>query len=227
MPGIMQTRYSFTAQFVRAGAFFANQARSLEDANPESASEEVVAEHRAYVVGAVMQCSAALEAEIAEVVMHGPGHQLGTNGIDAAAHAYLEPLADVFENPPILRKYEIVLHLLRRPPLDPGAVPYQSAALLIRLRNELVHYKSKVGPEMDRQALFTSLRQLGFARTPFESPSTNFFPHHVLSASLASWSVTAAVGLMTEFYAKLGMESPLTPYMARLAVPPIIQAAAS
>ena len=216
MPGIMQTRYSFTAQFVRAGAFFANQARSLEDANPESASEEVVAEHRAYVVGAVMQCSAALEAEIAEVVMHGPGHQLGTNGIDAAAHAYLEPLADVFENPPILRKYEIVLHLLRRPPLDPGAVPYQSAALLIRLRNE-----------MDRQALFTSLRQLGFARTPFESPSTNFFPHHVLSASLASWSVTAAVGLMTEFYAKLGMESPLTPYMARLAVPPIIQAAAS
>ena len=183
MAATLQTRYSFTAQFVRGSAIFATRARALEDANLESAPEEVGTEHRAFVVGAIVQCAAALEAEIAEVMRHGPGHQLGSNGIDHSAHALLEPIRDVLEGEPVLRQYEVVLHLLKRPALDRGASPYQEAGLLIKLRNELIHYKSKWGPDMESEKLFASLEQLRFERPPFESPSTNFFPHRCLSAS--------------------------------------------
>jgi hypothetical protein len=223
MAGILQTRYSFTAQFIRGSALFATQARTLEDTNRESAAEAVVAEHRAFVVGAIVQCAAALEAEIAEVVRHGPGHQLGSDGIDAVARAFLEPLCDVIEGESTLRQYEVVLHLLKRPALDRGTSPYQPAAVLIRLRNELIHYKSKWGPEMESEKLFTALQQLRFEKPPFESPNTNFFPHRCLSASLASWGVTSTIAFIEDFYSRLGIQSPLKPYMERLAVPPVFR----
>jgi hypothetical protein len=220
---MLQTRYSFTAQFIRGSAFFATQARLLEDANRESAAEPVVSDHRAFVVGAVVQCAAALEAEIAEVVRHGPGHQLGSDGIDAVARAFLEPLGDVIEGESTLRQYEVVLHLLKRPGMDRGTFPFQPAALLIRLRNELIHYKSKWGPEMESEGLFTALQQLGFEKPPFESPTTNFFPHRCLSASLASWSVMSTVAFIDGFYSRLGVQSSLKPYMDRIAVPPVLR----
>jgi hypothetical protein len=71
------TRYSFTAQFLRGGAIFAHRAHAIEATADESLSEELQGEHRAFVVGAIVQSVAALESEISEVVMHGPGHHLG------------------------------------------------------------------------------------------------------------------------------------------------------
>ena len=223
MAGILQTRYSFTAQFVRGSAFFATQARQLEDSHPDTAPEEAVSQHGAFVVGAVIQCAAALEAEIAEVIHHGPGHHLGSNGIDAGARDFLEPLIDVIEGEATLRQYEVVLHLLKRPSLVRGALPYQPAALLIRLRNELVHFKSKWGPEMESESLFTALQQLRFKKPLFVPENTNFFPHHCLSASLATWTVTTTIAFIEDFYAKLGVQSPLNAYMSRLAVPPVVK----
>jgi hypothetical protein len=182
------TRYSFTAQFLRGGAIFARRAHEIEG-NPEAISEELRSEHLACVVGAVTQASAALEAEISEVLIHGPGHHLGSNGINAGARDFLLPLADTIDRQPTLRRYEIVLHLLRMPAIDRGTESYPTADLLIRLRNELIHYKSKWGEQMDGPKLFGRLEQLGFDKPTFMSPHTNFFPHRCLSASLASWSV--------------------------------------
>jgi hypothetical protein len=42
---------------------------------------------------------------------------------------------------------------------DRGTQPWQDADLLVRLRNELVHYKSKWGQEMEKLKL-SSLKQL-------------------------------------------------------------------
>jgi hypothetical protein len=214
-----QLRYSFTAQFIRGSAIFATHAHKIESDGVAAVSEDVQAEHRSYIVSAVVQCAAALEAEISEVARHGPGHHLGSNGLDAAAHTFLQPLVDVIDDQPTLHRYELILHLLRRPAIDRGAYPYQSADLLIKLRNELIHYKSKWGPEMEREKLFARLQKLRLEKPPFMSPNTNFFPHQCLSASLGSWCVTAAVTFINDFYAKLGVASPLKPHEAHLVVP--------
>lgn len=216
----IQLRYSFTAQFLRGAAILTNRAHHIENAAGDAGSEEVQAEHRSYIMGAVIQCAAGLEAEISEIVQYGPGHHLGSNGIDESARSLLQPLARMIDSQPTVRRYELVLHLLGRPPLDRGRDPHQATSLLIRVRNELVHYKSKWETEMDQEKLFMSLRQLRLEKPLFISPSQNFFPHQCLSASLASWSVTAAVAFIDSFYSSLGITSPLKAHEPYLVVPP-------
>ncbi len=217
----VSTRYSFTAQFLRGAAIFARRADELEDEGA-SISDDAKSEYRACIVGAVTQATAALEAEISEVTNYGPGHHLGSNGLDAAARDFLAPLAEIIDREQTVRRYDLVLHLLRKPPFDKGAQPYQDASLLVRLRNELIHYKSKWGEQMDQERLFASLEQLRFDKPSFMPlGSTNFFPHRCLSTSLASWSVTTSANFIDTFYSRLSIASPLTAHSAHLTVPPI------
>ena len=75
------SRYSFTAQFLRGAARFAQRAREIEDTAGQTADESTKSEHRAYVVAAIMQSVAALESEVSEILLHGPGHHLFTFSI--------------------------------------------------------------------------------------------------------------------------------------------------
>jgi hypothetical protein len=96
-----QTRYSFTAQFLRGSAIFARRAHEIEKL--KDASEELQADHLALVVGAITQAAAALEAEISEVLIHGPGHHLGSNGVNSGARDFLFPLAETIDREPPVR----------------------------------------------------------------------------------------------------------------------------
>ena len=118
------SRYSFTAQFLLGAAILARRAHEMDD---PSISEELKSEHMACIVGAITQATAALEAKISEVAIHGPGHHLGSNGIDAAARDFLLPLAEIIDGEPTLRRYDVILHLLRKPAFNNGAQPYQGA----------------------------------------------------------------------------------------------------
>lgn len=212
----IDSRYSFTTQFLLAAKLFATKAQEIEDASIGSLGDGMTTKHRAYVAGAIMQSVAALEAEIAEVISHGPGHHLGSNGIDAASREFLKPLADVIDGKRIVKRYAFVLHLLRREPMKDGVEPFQSAALLVRLRNELVHYKSKWGREMKREKLFKGLQSLRHPKPPFVQGNVNFFPHECLSAACAAWAFESAVAFLESFYDKLGVASPLEAYRTKL-----------
>jgi hypothetical protein len=212
----LDTRYTFTAQFLVASAIFAKRTREMERSLGASATEATQAEHRGIVVAAIMQCAAALETEIHEISTHGPGAHLGSDHTDRQSQELLAPLADVIDDQEVLTRYEIVLHLLQRPPLVRGAEPFQSAALLIRLRNELVHYKSRWGKEMDGSKLLAALHSLKHQRPPFVSGDSNFFPHQCLSADCAAWAVRSAVAFIDAFYAQLDVPSRLDPYRSRI-----------
>ena len=216
-----QSRYSFTAQFIMGSAIFADRSHAIEGIDASTIDEKMRAEHLSYVVSAVVQCAAALESEISEITLHGPGHHLGSNRLDVVARDFLEPLMDVIDDQSTLQRYELVLHLLKKPAIAKGGQIHENADLLIKLRNELIHYKSKWGPEMDRQKFFSRLQRLGLEKPPFILPNANFFPHRCMSASLASWSVMAAVAYINDFYKNLGIKSPLQPYADRLIVPSV------
>src|SRR5467141_1972700 len=106
MRAIADVRYSFTAQFFCGAAIFAQCAHAIEAITDLSINEESKAEHRAYVVGAIVQSAAALESEISEVVMYGPGHHLGSNGVDVSARDFISPMANVIDREQTLRRYE-------------------------------------------------------------------------------------------------------------------------
>jgi hypothetical protein len=75
---------------------------------------------------------------------------------------------------------------------------------------------------MERQKLFDRLLQLRLEKPPFMSVHTNFFPHQCLSASLASWCVITAGAFINDFYAKLGVASPLKAHEEHLVVPRLL-----
>jgi hypothetical protein len=209
MTATIDVRYSFTAQFLVGAALFARRAREIEDTTQP--------------VTTIMQSVAAIEAEISETIIHGPGHHLGSNGMDKDARDFLLPLANVLDNCPSLERYELVLHLLQKSSLNRGAEPFQAAALLVRLRNELVHYKSVWGKELESKKLIKQLKQLRFKAPSFIPKSSNLFPHKILCSSCASWSVTIAKEFINRFYAHLNIKSPLEPYESKLTVPEIRQ----
>ncbi|MFO0802822.1 MAG: hypothetical protein U0791_06830 [Gemmataceae bacterium] len=159
-----------------------------------------------------MQSVAALEAESWELARYGPGHHLGSNGVDARAQAFLQPLAEMLDRLGVLDRFAKLLHLLEKPPLDRGSQPSQNADLLVKLRNELTHYKSMWGQEAERSRLFASLKILGLAKPSFVLDGGNFFPRECLSAACAAWAVRTAVSYLNAVYERLGIESPLARY---------------
>lgn len=210
------TRFTFTGQFLEASAMFVRRARALESLASDQVDDAARCEHRGLVCSVIMQSAAALETEAHETCVHGPGAHLGSNGTDAAARDFLVPVAEFVDDQSALERFDLILHLLKKPSLDRGANPYQSAALVVRLRNELVHYKSRWGAEMERNKLQAALRSLGHRPPPFSDASMNFFPHRCLSADCAAWSLASVVAFLESFYRALGVPSRFADYRARL-----------
>jgi hypothetical protein len=91
----LDTRYSFTALF--SSSIFARRSAEIEaGAEPDGQTRT---EHLGLVTAAIMQSAAAVEAESAEVLRHGPGHHLGSNGVDTASRDFLAPLAKTVDRP--------------------------------------------------------------------------------------------------------------------------------
>ena len=204
------TRYLFTGQFLEGAKIFSEEAAKIE--RDSAGGEALRAKHRACVCAAIMQASAALEADLAEVVMHGPSSYMGSNGTDAEARDFLKPLAEQIDRLPLLEGFKTVLHLLKKPALDLGGPPAQDATLLIRLRNEITHYKSLLGQEMEGKKLFSALEHKRFAPPPFAGNS-NFFPHRLLGAECAKWAGSAARRFLIEFHSLLGHADRLPPWL--------------
>jgi len=205
-------RYTFTGQFLEAATLFARRARLIEGMPNDELKEELHREHRGLVSATLMQCAAALETEAGEICTYGPGAHLGSNETNRSAHKFLNPLADVVDRHEPLRRFELILHLLKRPALDRGREPYQSAALVVRLRNEITHYKSMWGQEMESSKLFGSIKGLRHNPPPFIAPNTNFFPHQCLSADCAAWAVISTVAFLDAVYDKLDVPSRFETY---------------
>jgi hypothetical protein len=203
----MDVRYSFTSQFLKAAALFVRKARDIESVPPGTITEEIKCEYRAYVSTAIMQCAAALETEAHEISCYGPGAYLGSDGIDHKAQSFLLPLVDIIDSQDTLTRYELILHLLGKREIPRGAEPFQSAALVVRLRNELIHYKSRLGSQMNANKLFATLAAKNHRPSPFSDPSMNFFPHRCLSADCGEWAVISTYAYLNEVYASLGIAS--------------------
>ena len=210
------TRYTFTGQHLEASAIFVRRIRAIEAVAGPQTDDAVRCEHRGLVCAVIMQCAAALETEAYEICTYGPGAHLGSNGTNRDAQQFLSPLADVVDDQDTLSRFEVILHLLRKSPLPRGAEPFQSTALVVRLRNELIHYKSRWGVEMGSSKLYAALQSLGHQPPPFSDPSMNFFPHRCLSADCAAWALGSVVAFLEAAYQALGVPSRFEAYRSRL-----------
>jgi hypothetical protein len=215
-----ETRYTFTPQLLLGAALLTRKAHGLE-APGSLATDEHVIEHRAYVVGAVTQAAASLESDVAEILMYGPGSHLGSDNVDSNALKALEPVRDriLRSKGGVLARYKRILKELGYG-LSSMPKTNTQVALLVLLRDELMHYRSELGGMTKEALLHGGLQRLRLAPPPFASPLANFFPHRCLSASLASWAVQSTATFINGFQAAIGVrKSLLASFESQLQVP--------
>lgn len=221
----LQIRYSFGPQYVAGAVALARRARELErESNP---TETQVIEHRALIVGAVLQSVAAIEADFAEVCMYGPRHHLGGPEDPAT-----KLLSDLLEGQKPLRKrgiwnalkamcarpvaaptrgvlsqWNTVIDRLGMASLDLGRAPCQDAQLLVNVRNELTHYRSRWNGETQKKVA-EQLRKKRF-KPPAFLANTLEWPQQALCADLGDWSSLTAAAYLDAAYDQLGVEGVL------------------
>jgi hypothetical protein len=205
----VKLRYNFTYNFLVGAAALTRLAIEIENKGKDATETERF-EHKAFIAGCIMQSVAALESEVWSLLNHGPGHHLGSDGLDNKSKDILSIVADSFDKESVLTKYNLILQLIRRKKLDLGVQPMQDLNLLISLRNEITHFKSLWTNELDRKKLFKILEEKD-STPPTYSPEgrQNFFPHICLSYGRAKWSLDTVVSFIDYYYGELGIKSPL------------------
>lgn len=205
----IQTRFNFTYNFLVGAASMSRLANEI-DSNGLQATDEEKVQHLAYVSGSIMQSVAALESEVWSILNHGPGHHLGSNGLDKKGAEILAIVADSLERQSILDRYDLALQLIKRKSLDHGRQPMQDAKLLIGLRNEITHFKSLWTPEIDNKKLFQTLENKDSTPPSFyQKNGMNFFPLKCLTHNRAKWGLKTVLEFIDHFYSELEIQSPL------------------
>ncbi|WP_141658569.1 hypothetical protein [Streptomyces mutabilis] len=173
------------------------------------------AEHRTYAMGAVLTAFAFLEASVNELLASAAEDQLemggGRGGLMGDERAALVGLQQAWgdRGPSLLERAQLVLHLLRRDPFNKGEEPFQSADVLRRLRNALVHYRPEwraVGGGRGDDRIAKDLTNLSIAPHPFATEGHSFFPDRCLGHGLASWAWKTSLAFTDDFLTRVGVQ---------------------
>jgi len=134
---------------------------------------------------------------------------------DGRAGGYLPPLSEEAVNrmraywgegsrDDTLRKYRLVVSFAGALALDKGGEPYQSAALLLKLRNKLLHYK----PESISHDTIVNIEdglKKKFRVSALHPGEGAWWPHQALGAGCAGWATASAINFADEVSSRLGI----------------------
>ena len=169
--------------------------------------------HRCYAASSVIASGTFLEAAVSELFQDArDGHGLTDDG-------YLEPLspeavaamAKVWgatksgRSLDPLEKWQWLLECCGRDQLDRSAAQAQDAALLIRLRNALVHFKPENVAADDEHQLEKRLRGKFQDNRLMEGSGNPWWPSHGLAHGATEWAVRSAKALANHVVDELGI----------------------
>ncbi len=214
-PGVLYSRVDLSHYHLYAAFLFASHAERLEEKASPMAGSDALFRYRSFVMGAVLSSVAFLEAKLAELgtdAADGPFVGLSTTGLTVAQRAVLEVALNV--RAPLLERYQAALRALAKSPFKADRQPYRAVALVVALRNFLVHFPAEwlaspdeeSGPLRQRELPLIE-RQLRrqFPSTKFADPSRPFFPDHCLSSGWARWAAEASLLFAREFSERTGV----------------------
>ncbi len=199
-PVTVLMRAYYSSYHLWAARDFASKAGEIEKAH--SGRSRFDLPHRAYVTSAVLSSVAFMEALINEfyqdIADRHPGFRAD---VSPQAHEQIQTFWDAAEGRKfgVLEKVQMALVLCGRPSFPKGQAPYQDAALLIELRNELVHYKPKdLGGGIEHR-LDAKLQNKFPLNALMAGAGNPFFPDHLLGAGCANWAAASALALADAF----------------------------
>jgi hypothetical protein len=199
-----------------AAAHFSRECQRLELSAKELEPEQVLA-YAWLASGAILSAVASLEACANEIFDHAID-----NNPDVCRHLtpntvlLLSESWEVLERAPTLKKFEAALRFAGAMPFARGEDPYQSAALLIQLRNALVHYKAEWSSERGDHARLEAGLKGRFPASPFVQAPYTFIPDGCLGHGAANWAFDTTLRFNSEFARRMSLPTYYHLYPQRL-----------
>ena len=115
---------------------------------------------------------------------------------------------------PVLEKYDILLELLGAPSFNPKSNPYLDAAILIEVRNELVHYEPlwvNFGNGRNNASIkphkFQAKLKSKFGPSKMHPTKHFMFPHYCLSSECLTWAFNSSKNMAFELNKRANLGS--------------------
>jgi hypothetical protein len=209
-PVTITMRAYYSSYHLWAAKHFCALAQSVENASGVQTRFDV--KHRAYVTNSVFSAVAFLEAAINELYQDAAdNHESYINELDPDCKRLMSDFWQFTEERNrsafnLLDKCQIALTLLRKQQFDLGQLPYQDAAIVVTLRNELVHFKPQsLGGDVEHK-LARRLRGKFPENRLMDGSGNPWFPDKCLGHGCAEWAVNSIVRFADEFFAKINVE---------------------
>lgn len=216
----IKIRKYFSIQHIQSAALFAMHAYSIEKNYDGVFSDELFSHHSSYVTGSILSSVFFLEATINELFADTlePHSQI----VKKLNQATIQLMVKMWKlgvpktaNFKILQKYQIALELAQKKIFDAGAQPYQDVNLLVKLRNDLVHYepesvKSPSSDDFGPADIHRYEKMLSgkFLANPLTGQGNPFYPDKCLGHGCAEWAVNSSVKFVDDFFSRMGLFSP-------------------
>jgi len=213
--GVAYSRVDLSHYHLYSAFFFMQNAALVEETASEVPNSDTVYRYRSYVMGAVFSSVAFLEAKIAEWYADAEdGRGISAKGLTASDRtALVAAFGALRSNTRMLGRYQVALKALRKKSFDADSPPYRPVALVIILRNYLVHFPGEwlAMSDADTRRLPQSdipliERQLKgqFPSATFAWADQPFFPDQCLSAGCARWAAESCLTFAQEFSTRTG-----------------------
>lgn len=214
------SRTYFFIQHIQSAALFARNAYSIEESYNGIHSDELFSQHRAYVTGSILSSAFFLEAAINE--LFSDTVESNSEVIKNLNSTTVQLMAEMWRlgvprtaNFNILQKYQIALTLAQKPLFEPGAPPYQDINLIVKLRNDLVHFEPEsskhpssddFGPDDIHR--YEKMLSGKFSDNPLTGQGNPYYPAKCLGHGCAEWAVNSSVKFTDDFFSRIDLIRP-------------------
>lgn len=208
----LRQKSAFAIQHLMAAARFSRQCGDIQKRHMGQPLGGFFDEQIACVSATVMLCIASLESNINEYLSE-PAKLFLEISLNKA-----NEFIDLIGNLSILDKYERVLSFKECEDFDRGSSPFQDVDILIKLRNEFVHFHPEWHDKQERHDKLGKKLLYKFELSPFIEESSVLFPQRIISHGCTKWAVTSSIEFIEDFDKKIGVNSKLLKLKSRLEV---------
>jgi hypothetical protein len=228
-PGVLPTvsqdatvneRAYFSAQAILAATRSARLADDIESDHPGDWGDPHVSEHLQAVTSAIVYSATFLEALVNEWYTDaaepnaGGGDGIGrSRGLEARTVDLMAGWRQRTgrQHVPPLLKYQFLLLFADRSQLDEAEEPYQSADLVVKLRNRIIHFEPHTITMDPGGRLIGALASHVEPNRMLPQPQL-YWPYGILSSSCARWALDSVLALASTVCERIEIE----PYFWRI-----------
>jgi hypothetical protein len=196
------SQFRFAFELRQAARIMANKARAIADKDGF--------ELRAFVVAAVTLAWSSLDAALNEFILLNATD--GNSPLSDAEKAIINAIGSEELRPRkrqhTLQLFNTMLRLLKKSPLAEGEQPYQSANLVRRLRNLMVHPEPGwvvTFSENPHEILSEQQEIVKQLRNDLKLDPDATFPRDILNSKCADWAVSSCESFLREFEERSGV----------------------